>query len=193
MKFLKTGIEGVWVIEPEFHRDERGSFFRAWCLREFAEHGIDFVPVQANMGFNVQKGIVRGMHYQVEPALEAKLVRCTRGAIFDVALDLRRHSSTYGRWFGTELTAENGRMLFVPEGCAHGYESLEDGTEMHYMTSQTYAPNAARGARFDDPAFGIKWPLIPSLVSAQDRNWPLAGESSDNQIDPKRTQAATAD
>ena len=175
MKFSKTGIDGVWEIEPEFHSDERGHFFRAWCHREFAEHGIEFVPVQANMGFNLQKGTVRGMHYQVEPALEAKLVRCTRGAIFDVALDLRRDSSSYGRWVGTELTAENGRMLFVPEGCAHGYESLEDNAEMHYMASHVYVPDAVRGARFDDPAFGIQWPLTPSLISAQDRKWPLAG------------------
>jgi len=180
MKFSKTAIEGVWVIEPEFHQDDRGSFFRAWCLREFAEQGINFVPVQANMGFNLLKGTVRGMHYQVEPAREAKLVRCTRGAIFDVALDLRQGSSTYGKWFGAELTAENGRMLFVPEACAHGYESLEDRTEMHYMASQYYAPASARGARFDDPIFGIQWPLIPSVISVQDRTWPLVTESAEN-------------
>ena len=178
MHFSKTGIEGVWVIEPDFHKDERGYFFRAWCAREFAESGIAFVPVQANMGFSRLKGTVRGMHYQVEPALEAKLVRCTRGAIFDVALDLRPGSVTFRKWFGAELTAENGRMLFVPEGCAHGYQSLEDRTEMHYMTSQFYAPGAARGARFDDPAFTIEWPLVPSVISAQDRNWPLADELS---------------
>lgn len=193
MIFTQTAISGVWVIDPDFHRDERGHFFRAWCLREFAERGIDFIPVQANMGFNVRKGTLRGMHYQVEPALEAKLVRCTRGAIFDVALDLRRNSSAYGKWFGTELTEENGRMLLVPEGCAHGYQALEDDTEMHYMASQSYTPAAARGARFNDPAFGIQWPLIPSLISVQDRNWPLAEASADNQIDSDRTQASTAD
>src|SRR3569833_273800 len=130
MRFLETAIQGVWLIEPDFHSDARGHFFRAWCRREFSEHGIDFTPVQANMGFNLLKGTVRGMHYQIEPALEAKLVRCTRGSMFDVALDLRSGSSTYGQWFGTELTAENGRMLFLPEGCAHGYQALEDGTEM---------------------------------------------------------------
>lgn len=174
MQFTKTGIDGVWVIDPQFHKDDRGYFFRAWCAREFTEHGIDFIPAQANIGFSLRKGTLRGMHFQVEPAVEAKLVRCTRGAMFDVALDLRVSSPTHGHWFGVELTAENGRMLFVPEGCAHGYQTLEDLTEMHYMTSQFFSPDAARGARFDDPAFGIEWPLEPSAVSMQDRGWPLA-------------------
>lgn len=166
-------IAGVWLIAPTFHADERGRFFRAWCSKEFAEHGIDFLPVQANMGFSMHKGTVRGMHFQVEPALEAKLVRCTRGAIFDVALDLRPESLTYGKWFGTELSAENGQMLYVPEHCAHGYQTLENQTEMHYMASQFYSPNAACGARFDDAAFSIQWPLPATVVSDQDRNWPL--------------------
>jgi len=173
MRFTETAVAGVWVIDPDFHEDDRGRFFRAWCLREFAEHGINFAPVQANMGFSLHKGTVRGMHFQVEPAVEAKLVRCTRGAMFDVALDIRADSPTYGKWFGTELTMENGRMLYVPECCAHGYQSLLDRTEMHYLTSQFYTPVAVRGARFDDPKFGIQWPLGPSAVSVQDRNWPL--------------------
>jgi dTDP-4-dehydrorhamnose 3,5-epimerase len=180
MRFLETEIQGVWIIEPDYHKDERGHFFRAWCAREFDEHGIEFHPVQSNMGFSLRKGTVRGMHFQVEPALEAKLIRCTQGAIFDVALDLRADSSTYGKWVGAELTAENGRMLFVPERCAHGYETLQDHTEMHYMTSQFFAPAAARGARFDDPAFGIQWPLVPLVISAQDRNWPLEAELREN-------------
>jgi dTDP-4-dehydrorhamnose 3,5-epimerase len=180
MRFLKTEIQGVWLIEPDFHKDERGHFFRAWCLREFEEHGIQFHPVQANMGFSLRKGTVRGMHFQVEPAPEAKLIRCTRGAMFDVALDVRTDSSTYGKWVGVELTAENGKMLYIPEGCAHGYETLQDRTEMHYMTSQFYSPAAARGARFDDPAFGIEWPLVPLVISAQDRNWPLEEELHEN-------------
>jgi dTDP-4-dehydrorhamnose 3,5-epimerase len=173
MLFTETGIAGAWVIDPTFHEDDRGRFFRAWCSREFAEHGINFLPVQANMGFSVRKGTVRGMHFQVEPALEAKLVRCTRGAMFDVALDLRRDSPSYGKWFGAELSAENGRMLYVPEHCAHGYQTLEDRTEMYYMTSEFYAPSAVRGARFDDPAFRIQWPSSATVVSEQDRNWPL--------------------
>jgi dTDP-4-dehydrorhamnose 3,5-epimerase len=159
MQFTETTIANVWLIEPTFHVDHRGRFFRAWCLKEFAEHEISFLPVQANMGFSKHKGTVRGMHFQVEPALEAKLVRCTRGSIFDVALDLRAESRTYGKWFGAELSAENGRMLYVPEHCAHGYQTLEDDTEMHYMASQVYSPGAALGARFDDPAFNIQWPL----------------------------------
>ena len=173
MRFTETAIAGVWMIEPDFHQDDRGHFFRAWCIREFADRGINFVPVQANMGFNLRKGTIRGMHFQVEPAVEAKLVRCTRGAMFDVALDLRTESSTYRQWVGAELTQENSRMLYVPERCAHGYQSLEDSTEMHYLTSQFYSPSAAQGARFDDPAFGIRWPVAASVVSVQDRNWPL--------------------
>jgi dTDP-4-dehydrorhamnose 3,5-epimerase len=113
------------------------------------------------------------MHFQEAPALEAKLVRCTRGAIFDVVLDLRPGSASYGKWYGAELSAENGRMLYLPEGCAHGYQTLEDGTEMHYMASEFYTPSAARGVRFDDPAFGIQWPLVAAAVSEQDLAWPL--------------------
>ena len=173
MRFTETSIGGAWVIEPSPHEDERGRFLRAWCAREFAEHNVNFSPVQANMGFSVQRGTIRGMHYQEAPALEAKLVRCTRGAMFDVVLDLRPGSPTYGQWYGVELTPQNGRMLYVPEHCGHGYQTLEDNTEMFYMTSAFYTPGAARGARFDDPAFGIAWPLPASVVSEQDRNWPL--------------------
>jgi dTDP-4-dehydrorhamnose 3,5-epimerase len=177
MQFSQTDIEGVWLIDPDFRQDDRGRFFRAWCSREFAEHGIQFLPLQANMGFSLLKGTTRGLHYQIEPAAEAKLVRCTRGAIFDVAVDLRPDSPTRGRWFGAELTHENGRMLYLPELCGHGYQTIEDNTEMYYMTSQVYTPDACRGARFDDPALAIEWPLTPTAVSEQDRNWPLIGAS----------------
>lgn len=173
MRFKEIAIAGAWVMDPSPHEDDRGRFFRAWCSREFADHGIIFLPVQANIGFSVRKGTVRGMHFQAAPAVEAKLVRCTRGAIFDVALDLRVDSPSYGKWYGAELSAENGRMLYVPERCAHGYQTLEDRTEMYYMTSQFYTPSAVRGARFDDPAFNIQWPIVPTVVSEQDRNWPL--------------------
>jgi dTDP-4-dehydrorhamnose 3,5-epimerase len=173
MRFTQTDVVGAKVIDPSPHEDHRGRFMRAWCAREFAEHGIDFVPVQANMGFSVRRGTVRGMHVQTEPAMEAKLVRCTRGAMFDVVLDLRPASPSYGTWYGTELSAENGRMLYLPEGCAHGYQTLVDGTEMHYMASEFYTPSAARGVRFDDPAFGIQWPLVAAVVSEQDLTWPL--------------------
>ncbi len=173
MRFAETKVVGAKVIDPAPHKDDRGRFMRAWCAQEFEENGIHFVPVQANMGFSVRKGTVRGMHFQEAPALEAKLVRCTRGAMFDVVLDLRPESPSYRKWYGLELTAENGRMLYVPEGCAHGYQTMEDATEMHYMASEVYTPSAARGVRFDDPAFGIQWPLLAVAVSEQDRNWPL--------------------
>jgi dTDP-4-dehydrorhamnose 3,5-epimerase len=146
---------------------------RAWCAREFEENGILFWPVQSNMGLSTAKGTVRGMHFQERPAPEAKLVRCTRGSIFDIVLDLRPASPSYGKSYGTELTAENGRMLYLPELCAHGYQTLEDNTEMHYMASEYYTPSAARGVRFNDPAFHIQWPLPVTVVSEQDCNWPL--------------------
>lgn len=173
MRFRPTDVFGAILIDPDLHRDDRGRFMRVWCAREFAEFRIDFTPVQANMGFSARKGTLRGMHFQEAPALEAKLVRCTRGAIFDVVLDLRTVSPSYGKWYGTELSAINGRMLYVPEHCAHGYQTLEEDTEMYYMTSGFYAPTAVRGVRFNDPAFGIQWPLAASVVSEQDRNWPL--------------------
>ena len=173
LAFTETGIPDIWVIKPTYREDERGRFFRAWCAGEFRDHGIDFTPVQANMGFSFQKGTTRGMHFQIDPAPEAKLVRCTRGSMFDVALDLRRDSLSFGKWFGTELTVENGSMLYLPSGCAHGYQTLEDDTEMYYMTSAFFTPSAARGVRFDDPAFGINWPLPATAISEQDRNWPL--------------------
>jgi dTDP-4-dehydrorhamnose 3,5-epimerase len=176
MRFSETPIAGAKVIDPTPHQDARGRFMRAWCAKEFTENGLQFVPVQANMGLSVQKGTVRGMHFQNDLAPEAKLVRCTRGAIFDVVLDLRPDSKTYGQWYGTELSAENGRMLFVPELCAHGYQTLEEDTEMHYMTSAFYTPAAVRGARFDDPTFAIQWPLDASVVSDQDLNWPLMNQ-----------------
>jgi dTDP-4-dehydrorhamnose 3,5-epimerase len=173
MRFTETAIAGVRVIEPEPHTDDRGRFVRAWCVREFAEHGLKFSPLQANMGFSVRRGTVRGMHFQEAPALEAKLIRCTRGAIFDVTLDLRPESPSYGRWCAAELSAENGRMLYVPEQCAHGYQTLEECTEIYYMASAVYCPSSVRGIRFDDPAFNIQWPLVATVVSEQDRNWPL--------------------
>jgi dTDP-4-dehydrorhamnose 3,5-epimerase len=183
MRFTETCIAGAMVIDPNPHQDDRGRFLRAWCAREFAEHGLDFLPVQANLGFSISRGTVRGMHFQQEPAIEAKLVRCTRGAIFDVVLDLRPESPSCGEWYGVELSAENGRMLYVPGNCAHGYQTLEECTEMYYMTSAFYTPSAVGGVRFDDPAFGIRWPLVATVVSDQDRNWPLVKQQ---EIELKR-------
>ena len=177
MEFYPCGIVGAWRIEPAPRVDSRGRFLRAWCQREFSEHGIDFTPVQANMGLSLLKGTIRGLHYQTEPALEAKLVRCTRGAIFDVVVDLRPTSSTYRAWYGACLSADNGQMLFVPEGCAHGCQATEDISELHYLASAFYSPNNVRGLRYDDPAIGIAWPLEVSAISDQDRSWPLLNPS----------------
>jgi len=173
MRFTACDIPGVWFITPAPHRDDRGRFLRAWCSTEFADHSIDFRPVQANMGLSRRKGTVRGLHYQTHPALEAKLVRCTSGAVFDVVVDLRPGSPTHGRWYGAELSAENASMLYVPEHCAHGYQTLRDDSEIYYMASAPYTPECVRGIRFDDPAVGISWPLPPIAVSEQDRSWPL--------------------
>lgn len=173
MKFLETPIPGAWLIEPEPREDDRGRFMRAWCRREFEDHAIVFTPVQANMAFSVKAGTIRGMHFQSAPALEAKLVRCTRGSLFDVVVDLRPGSSNYGNWFGVRLSADDGRILFLPEGCAHGCQSMEDSTELHYLTSAMYAPEHAGGVRFDDPMIGVRWPLPVASISEQDRAWPL--------------------
>lgn len=178
MRFIETGISGAWVVDPTPRVDNRGRFLRAWCVQEFADHGLKFTPLQANMGFSMCKGTIRGMHFQKAPSVEAKLVRCTRGAMFDVVVDVRSESPSYGKWFGVELTPENARMLFVPERCAHGYQTLEDGTEMHYMASAFYDPSAASGVRFDDPAFGIQWPLAAVAISEQDRNWPFVAKTN---------------
>jgi len=173
MNFVATEVAGAWLVHPSPHEDDRGRFMRAWCAREFAEQAIDFIPVQANLAFSSKKGTIRGMHYQIAPALEAKLVRCTRGAIFDVVVDIRPGSPTYGAWDGVDLSADNGRMLFVPEGCAHGCQALEDGSEIYYMASACFAPEFARGVRHDDPVFAIQWPLPVTAISQQDRSWPL--------------------
>ena len=190
MHFDETNVCGAMVIEPAPHTDARGRFMRAWCLREFAEHGMAFTPLQANMGFSTKRGTIRGMHFQDATASEAKLVRCTRGAIFDVVLDLRPDSPSYGAWHGVKLSDENGRMLYLPEGCAHGYQTLEPDTEMHYMTSAFYAPAAAKGVRFDDPAFDIAWPLPPAEISEQDRNWPLTQPLFSGAAAPKQRLSA---
>lgn len=173
MLFTESPIGGAWTIDPTPHVDARGRFMRAWCANEFRDHGIDFTPVQANMGLSTLAGTLRGLHFQVPPAPEAKLMRCTSGAVFDVLVDLRPGSSTFGQWFGAELTAENGRMLYIPPFCAHGYQTLRDNSEIYYMASAFFAPQSAKGLRFDDPSIGIRWPLPPVAVSEQDGRWPF--------------------
>lgn len=172
MQFTQTNLTGVYVIKIKKLEDDRGYFGRSWCQAEFQEHGLNPSMVQMNTGFSHHRGTVRGMHYQLAPHAEAKFVRCTRGAIYDVVVDLRKASPTFGQWHGVELTADNGLMLYAPEGFAHGYQTLQNATEMYYMTSALYAPASARGVRHDDPAFGIRWPLPVSVISAADREWP---------------------
>jgi dTDP-4-dehydrorhamnose 3,5-epimerase len=161
VRFRETSVAGAFVVEPERIEDERGFFARTFSVEEFAARGLDTRVDQCSTSFNVREGTLRGMHYQLAPHAESKLVRCTRGAIYDVALDLRPDSSSYLRWFGLELTAENGHALFVPEGCAHGFQTLSDASEVAYQISTPFVPDAARGVRWDDPAFGIEWPAPP--------------------------------
>jgi dTDP-4-dehydrorhamnose 3,5-epimerase len=171
MRFTETKVAGAFLIEPEPIADERGFFARTWCREEFADHGLSPELAQANISFNHRKGTLRGLHYQAPPHAEAKLVRVTRGAIWDLALDLRRDSPTYLVWFGAELSDANRAMLYVPEGCAHGFLTLTDDAEVAYQMSAPYAPEAARGVRFDDPAFGIEWPGEVVVVNERDRTY----------------------
>jgi dTDP-4-dehydrorhamnose 3,5-epimerase len=171
VKFLPTRLTGACVIELERFEDERGFFARSFCRDEFAAHGLKAAFVQCNVSFNATRGTLRGLHYQASPHEEAKLVRCTRGAIFDVIVDLRKGSGTYLQWISVELTAENHRMLYVPEGFAHGFQTLEDGSEVFYHMSEMFRPEAARGARWNDPAFGITWPLPRPTMSARDAGY----------------------
>lgn len=172
MKFIETRLKGAYIIELEPIEDERGFFARSWCRKEFAEHGLNPNLVQCNISFNRKKGTVRGMHYQVKPYEEAKLVRCTRGAIYDVIIDLRSESPTFKQWVSVELSAGNCKMLYIPEGFAHGFQTLEDDTEVFYQMAEFYHPESARGLRWNDQAFAIKWLLPELVISKQDRNYP---------------------
>ena len=172
MIFQPTPIRGACVVRPVMMSDERGFFARTWCRREFAEHGIDREVVQCGLSHNPRRGTLRGMHYQVAPHAEAKLVRCTRGSLHDVIIDLRPDSPSFRRHFGLELNAEERIALFVPEGCAHGYLTLEDDTEVSYQMSADYDPPSARGVRWDDPAFGLVWPGPVLVIAERDRTYP---------------------
>lgn len=172
MIFRETTISGAYVIDPEPISDPRGFFARVWCRDEFREHGLSTDFVQANTVFSRERGTLRGLHYQVSPHAEAKLVRCTGGTIYDVAVDIRADSETFGEWVGTELSRENRRMLYMPEGCAHGYLSLTGDAEAFYLVTAAYAPDAERGIRYDDPAFDIIWPSPVRVVSEKDQSWP---------------------
>jgi dTDP-4-dehydrorhamnose 3,5-epimerase len=172
VKFTPTTLPGVYLIDIEPIADERGFFARSWCREEFAALGLDSNLEQCNISFNQRKGTLRGMHFQAAPHGEAKLVRCTRGAIFDVAIDLRPDSPTYLRHYGAELSGENRRALFIPEGIAHGFQTLTDDSEVFYQMSRAYVPGAGRGVRWDDPAFAIAWPDDERIISERDQIWP---------------------
>jgi dTDP-4-dehydrorhamnose 3,5-epimerase len=171
MIFTETPFKGAYLIDLEKRGDERGYFARAFCMREFADHGHVIQIVQANTSFSARKGTLRGMHYQLAPKAETKLVRCLRGALHDIILDLRPDSPTFGQSFGTELTADNRRMLCVPKGFGHGFITLVDNTEAFYLVDEFYAPEYERGVRWDDPRFAIRWPAEPTVISDKDRNY----------------------
>ncbi|MES2978267.1 MAG: dTDP-4-dehydrorhamnose 3,5-epimerase [Pseudomonadota bacterium] len=172
MKFTKTKLDGAMVVEVDRREDARGYFGRTFCEGEFEAHGLASRMVQTNMSLTRKKGTLRGMHYQLAPHAEDKLVRCTRGAIWDAIVDIRPESPTYLQWIGVELSEDNGRMLLVPKGFAHGFVTLTDDAAVNYQVSAAYAPTAERGARFNDPAFDIAWPVDVLDMSDKDRNWP---------------------
>jgi len=173
MKFKETKIKGLYIIEPELKIDERGYFARIFCKKELAKISFDFEVVQINRSLNKKKGILRGMHFQKPPKAEDKIVQCIQGAIYDVAVDLRKGSSTYGQWVAEELTEDNKKMFLIPKGFAHGFQSLKDNSEILYFLSEFYSPEYQSGIRFNDPFFNIKWPIRNQFLLERDKNWPL--------------------
>ena len=171
MIFMPTHLAGAWVVDLERREDDRGFFARAWCRREFESKGLDTRLVQCSISRTERRGTLRGMHWQAEPHAEVKLVRCTRGAIWDEIIDLRPDSPTYTRHFGLELSAENGRALYIPEGFAHGFVTLAEDTDVLYQMSEFYEPAAARGARWNDPVFGIDWPVTEPILNERDASY----------------------
>jgi dTDP-4-dehydrorhamnose 3,5-epimerase len=172
MIFIETQLKGALVIEPERIADERGFFARTWCQREFASYGLETRMVQCNISENPKKGTFRGMHFQTAPCEEVKIVRCTRGEIYDVIIDLRPGSGTFKKWLGVVLNEEKRNMLYIPQGFAHGFITLSDRTEVFYQMSEFYSPDHARGVRWNDPAFGIRWPAEIRLISERDNTYP---------------------
>ena len=176
MIFTELDLRGAFIVDMEPRKDDRGSFARSFCRGEFSRHGLKTEVAQCNVSVNRRKGTLRGMHFQVPPKAEAKLIRCTRGAIHDVIVDLRSGSPTYRRWIAVELTEGNSRMLYIPEGFAHGFQTVEDNSEVSYQMFAPYSPDHARGIRWDDPALGIDWPLPDPIVSERDQAFPLLPE-----------------
>jgi dTDP-4-dehydrorhamnose 3,5-epimerase len=173
MKFIPTELEGAFILEPQRREDARGFFARSFCVKEFRAHGLSLSVLQCNIAFTHQRGTLRGLHYQVPPAAETKLMRCSRGAVYDVIVDLRPESPTYLKHIGVDLTAENRRALFVPAFFAHGYQTLTDNSEMTYLVDEFYDPSCERGVRYDDPALAIRWPSPAAVISDKDTSWPL--------------------
>lgn len=171
MIFCKTKLPGIFTIDLERRSDERGFFARTWCQKEFLDHGLNSNLIQCSISLNSKKGTLRGMHYQTAPFAEAKVVRCTAGSIYDVILDLRRQSPTFKQWFGAELSATNRRSLYVAEGCAHGFVTMADDTEVLYQMSEFYHPESSHGVRWNDPAFQIDWPQDVAIISERDRTY----------------------
>lgn len=176
MLFTETKLIGAFIIDLERREDNRGFFARAFCQHEFADHGLKPVIAQANIGFNRRRGCMRGMHFQFPPVAETKVVRCTRGAVLDIIVDLRPESPTYLEHISVELTADNHRAIYIPERFAHGYQALEDETETSYQVGEFYAPGVEGGLRYDDPALGLTWPLSVTEISEKDASWPLLAE-----------------
>lgn len=176
MKFTETPLKGAFIIDLEQRSDSRGFFARAFCAREFEEHGLKTAVAQCNMAYNYKKGTMRGLHYQVAPAAEAKLVRCIGGAVYDVLVDLRPDSPTYLQHYGLELSADNRRAVYVPEMFAHGYLTLTDNAELFYQVSEFYTPGTEQGLRYNDPALKIEWPLAVEVISEKDAAWALLGD-----------------
>lgn len=172
MKFTETTLSGSFVVELEKHSDERGYFARSWCRQEFESHGLETKLVQCNVSYNRVAGTLRGLHYQAYPHAEVKLVRCTRGGLYDVIVDLRTTSPTFLRWFGLRLTPDDGKMLYIPHGFAHGFQTLEAETEVFYQMSEFYVPGAGRGIRWNDPTLAIEWPLPVACISEKDKEYP---------------------
>jgi dTDP-4-dehydrorhamnose 3,5-epimerase len=171
MRFIETPLQQAYIIEIDKKGDERGFFARIFCVNEYDVMGLDRNIVQSNISWSAEKGTLRGLHYQLPPKAETKIVRCTHGALYDVILDIRPGSPTFGKWFGAELTAENYRMMLVPKGFAHGFLTLKANTEVCYFVTEFYAPERERGIRYNDPLFGIWWPFEPSVISPKDNSW----------------------
>ena len=171
MKFVETKLQGLLMVEFEIHEDERGFFTRSWCQKEFQARGLNSQLVQCDISFNHKRGTLRGLHYQTDPHDEVKLVRCTKGRIYDVAVDMRPSSRTFKKWFAVELAADSHLMLYIPTGFAHGFQTVEDESEIFYQMSNFYNPISARGVRWNDPAFGITWPIKNPILSEKDKSY----------------------